>query len=108
MGVAQSQDELNHVIELARTIPDVKRVVSYVKFAGRDNELNDAAYEPVPPQGPAAQPVSIDSEPVYNSSGENAYSNDYGSPTSLRPEDNMQPSYNDGAIESEELPSSGY
>jgi osmotically-inducible protein OsmY len=34
MGIAQNQTELNHVIEKARTIPDVKRVVSYVKLAG--------------------------------------------------------------------------
>jgi len=34
MGVAQDQAELNRVIERARTIPDVKRVVSYVKMAG--------------------------------------------------------------------------
>lgn len=34
MGVALSQAELNRVIETARTIPDVKRVVSYVKFVG--------------------------------------------------------------------------
>ena len=34
MGVAQSQGELNRVMELARTIPDVNQVVSYVKFAG--------------------------------------------------------------------------
>ncbi|MCD8571757.1 MAG: BON domain-containing protein, partial [Alphaproteobacteria bacterium] len=36
MGVAQNEVELNHVIEKARTIPDVKRVVSYVKIAGED------------------------------------------------------------------------
>lgn len=34
LGVAQSQAELNRVTEIARTIPDVKRVVSYVKMAG--------------------------------------------------------------------------
>ena len=34
MGVAQNQAELNRVIETARTIPDVKRVVSYVKLVG--------------------------------------------------------------------------
>lgn len=34
MGVAQNQAELSRVIETARTIPDVKRVVSYVKIAG--------------------------------------------------------------------------
>ena len=32
MGIAQDQAELNRVIERARTIPDVKRVVSYVRM----------------------------------------------------------------------------
>jgi osmotically-inducible protein OsmY len=35
IGTAQSQAELNRVIEIARTIPDVRRVVSYVKLAGK-------------------------------------------------------------------------
>lgn len=34
MGVAQNQTELNRVIGIARTVPDVKQVVSYVKLAG--------------------------------------------------------------------------
>lgn len=34
MGVARNQAELNRVLEKARTIADVKRVVSYVKMAG--------------------------------------------------------------------------
>ncbi len=34
MGVAQNQEELNIVIETARTISGVKQVVSYVKLAG--------------------------------------------------------------------------
>lgn len=34
MGVSQSQEELNEVIEHARTIPNVVRVVSYTKPAG--------------------------------------------------------------------------
>lgn len=34
MGVAQNQEELNRVIGIARTIPDVKQVVSYVKMVG--------------------------------------------------------------------------
>lgn len=41
MGVAQNQKELNHVIEVARTIPHVKQVVSYVKMAGES--VADAA-----------------------------------------------------------------
>ena len=35
IGAAQNRLELNRVIETARTIPDVKRVVSYVKLVGK-------------------------------------------------------------------------
>ena len=34
MGVAQSQQEIETVMDLARTIPNVSQVVSYVKLAG--------------------------------------------------------------------------
>ena len=34
MGVAMSEQELNRVTQLARTIPNVKQVVSYVKMVG--------------------------------------------------------------------------
>lgn len=34
MGVAMSESELNTVMSLARTIPNVKQVVSYVKMVG--------------------------------------------------------------------------
>lgn len=34
MGVAQNQQELDRVIEIARTIPNVRQVVSYVKMRG--------------------------------------------------------------------------
>jgi osmotically-inducible protein OsmY len=34
MGVAMSQRELDRVIQIARTIPNVKQVVSYVKMVG--------------------------------------------------------------------------
>ncbi len=47
MGIAQGQKELNRVIEIARTIKDVKQVVSYVKFVGEENALNaDSGYRP--------------------------------------------------------------
>lgn len=62
MGVAQNQQELNHVIEKARTISGVKQVVSYVKLAGeplaQETEQNTA---PPPPK----------SEPVYNETNSN-------------------------------------
>jgi len=38
MGVAMSQKELNTVMDLARTIPNVKQVVSYVKMVGEPIE----------------------------------------------------------------------
>lgn len=50
MGVAQSQTELNRVIETARTISGVKQVVSYVKLAGEPFSKTRDAGEPVRPQ----------------------------------------------------------
>lgn len=49
MGVAQGQQELDRVIETARTIPNVKQVVSYVKMAGE--KVSEA-----PPAGTMTQP----------------------------------------------------
>ena len=36
MGAAQNQAELNRVIEIARTISNVKQVISYVKMIGEE------------------------------------------------------------------------
>lgn len=46
MGLAQSQSELNRVIETARTIPDVRQVVSYVKMSA--NPTNPDPNEQTP------------------------------------------------------------
>lgn len=56
MGVAQNQEELNRVIETARTISGVKQVVSYVKLAGEPiknskviaEDSSDSISEPQP------------------------------------------------------------
>lgn len=45
IGAAQNQAELNRVIEIARTISNVKRVVSYVKLVGKD--ISDSMDMPV-------------------------------------------------------------
>lgn len=45
IGVAQNQAELNRVIEIARTISNVKRVVSYVKLVGKN--ISDSMDVPV-------------------------------------------------------------
>lgn len=58
MGYAQSQLELNDVIEHARTIPDVKQVVSYVKLVGTDEAEEVSAQQVAPAQSR--------SQPVYN------------------------------------------
>lgn len=46
MGIAQNQDELNQVIQIARTTKNVKQVVSYVKLAGTPTETG------TPPSNP--------------------------------------------------------
>lgn len=58
MGVAINQKELNHVIETARTISGVKKVVSYVKLAG---EPLEAAQQPAT----ADDVVTTEPAPVY-------------------------------------------
>ena len=86
MGVAQSREELNRVVERARTTSGVERVVSYVKIAGEDiAPTADAStqtkqapvmtpvYDPDPmvssaPDGEtagSAQPVQADPLPLY-------------------------------------------
>lgn len=45
IGAAQNQAELNRVIEVARTISNVKRVVSYVKLVGKN--ISDSMDMPV-------------------------------------------------------------
>ena len=45
IGAAQNRMELNRVIETARTIPNVKRVVSYVKLVGKS--ISDSTEVPV-------------------------------------------------------------
>lgn len=56
MGTAQNQAELNRVIETARTVPDVKRVVSYVKMSG--SPLSDSPTQAG--QGANMQPVGTE------------------------------------------------
>ncbi|MCK5373659.1 MAG: BON domain-containing protein [Alphaproteobacteria bacterium] len=82
MGFAQDQGELNHVIEIARTIGGVKRVVSYVKLVGVPENREGAQdyqmpYDSSAPvvgdnntaaagvQGANAAPVTWEEESVY-------------------------------------------
>lgn len=47
MGFAQDQGELNHVIQKARTVGNVKQVVSYVKMVGEPEVRNGSEqYQP--------------------------------------------------------------
>lgn len=68
MGIAQDQEELNRVIEVARTIPNVRQVVSYVKMAG---PAGDAALaDPSPePQSQPAEPISYDDSTYKGGAG---------------------------------------
>ena len=78
MGFAQDQGELNHVMGIARTIENVKRVVSYVKLAGTPEVRNgsqdyqqrfdDSTQSSVQPQGQApagGDPITWSTESVY-------------------------------------------
>lgn len=51
MGAAQNQAELNRVVEIARTISNVRQVVSYVKMVGEQPDT-------YVPDGPVAPEVS--------------------------------------------------
>lgn len=84
MGIARHQAELNKVIEIARTIPHVQQVVSYVTLGNA--EANSAPVAPQPQQtrdtqpawdqgysapdnagmssGVAAPPAAVESEPI--------------------------------------------
>lgn len=80
MGFAQNREELNRVIELARTIKGVNGVVSYVKFVGGDSKVSNAPHDDVTYQDtyqdqgysyqqdyyeePASAPYSNNSAPV--------------------------------------------
>ena len=46
MGVSRSQEELDKVVALARTIPGVKQVISYTKPLGQPVEAGGAALTP--------------------------------------------------------------
>ncbi len=99
IGVAQNQAELNRVIETARTIPDVKRVVSYVKVAGKGLADSVQGSESEAPMQPSpvyeAQPLNGD-DMGYDNSG---YSNDnYGAAGGYQAGSGPQP-----LIESEPL-----
>ena len=61
MGVAQSQAELNRVIEIARTIPSVKQVVSYVKFVGQETGRASVVADDEPQKLNSSQPASEES-----------------------------------------------
>lgn len=97
IGVAQNQSELNRVIETARTVPDVKRVVSYVKLAGArisDPITGSSGVAPAPetvstyePQPLMDMPGGYQDAPIssgYDEGYDNQYQDDYSrsAPTS--------------------------
>ncbi|PCK00650.1 MAG: phospholipid-binding domain-containing protein [Zetaproteobacteria bacterium] len=70
MGFAQNQAELNQVIETARTIENVKQVVSYVKLVGTpelapvsNGQMN--AQQQATPAPATGEPIQWNQESVY-------------------------------------------
>jgi osmotically-inducible protein OsmY len=84
MGIAQNQAELNKVIERARTIPDVKQVVSYVKLAGEQIDTYQPDNSGQAQQGQSYQQQDSQGASPYNSSYDR-YGNDYSAPESAGP-----------------------
>ncbi len=72
MGVARSQEELDRVIGLARTIPNVKQVISYVKPLGQqvqtDGSMTAPSWEQGASQGTQMAPIpsSVQREEMMN------------------------------------------
>lgn len=86
IGTAQNQDEVNRVIEKARTIPDVKRVVSYVKLIGKtiSETAESPNYEPAGTYGNG------------NGYQDNGYQNNgYQEPSSMNNDYDMPQGYDD-------------
>jgi osmotically-inducible protein OsmY len=54
IGSARSQDELNHATDLARNVPGVRRVVSYVEVRPGEPPGSQQAESPPPPSAGAA------------------------------------------------------
>ena len=77
LGVSQSQEELNAVIELARSIAGVRQVVSYVKMAGEPKATTGGEPAPAPrvieplenptiiPEAGFYEPAVATDEPVF-------------------------------------------
>ncbi len=92
MGVAQNQAELNRVIERARTIGDVRRVVSYVKLAGEqidDYQPDNAATSSGAPASASGQ-LSADEAAANAAYIDNNPPIDDGAPIQLQPVDRQQ------------------
>jgi osmotically-inducible protein OsmY len=89
MGYAQNQAELNRVMEAARTIPNVKQVVSYVKVLDKTGGADDSALwaedtgvnasgvssgsvagDPVPVTPVPVDPAPVEAVPLDNSAYE--------------------------------------
>jgi len=67
MGIARHQTELERVIGIARTIPHVMQVVSYVKISGErpESEKNPAPIMTGPQDAPPLKADTVESEPLY-------------------------------------------
>jgi osmotically-inducible protein OsmY len=64
IGSARSHDELERVTSYARNIPNVRRVVSYVRLRSGEPAPAQAAGGASPPAAPAATPVAAPEAPT--------------------------------------------
>lgn len=88
MGIAQSQDELNRVTDLASRINDVRKVISYVRVKDPQKGLIDAAPPPESLGAPIVQApphAEVHVEPLPPSEGVVAPSPAPGAPRPMTP-----------------------
>jgi len=104
MGVAQSQEELDRVIEIARKISGVKEVISYVKFLGAPVDASSAL-----PSG-SAQGVAEtmpEAQPEYQNAPTPLASGMYGNESNVdtqAPVSTPYSSSSSSSVQSEVLP----
>jgi osmotically-inducible protein OsmY len=101
MGIAQSEKELKHATDLAREIPHVKQVVSYVKRAGEP--LPGAEVSPQAPAVARAQQPASSMPPAMASAPAEDLLSQPASPRDLQPEDGAQYSLQPQPVQRQKL-----
>lgn len=67
-GIGQNEEEINRVVEIARNVGGVKKVVNHVKIKGQEGEESSAATNATAESSSSSESVSIGDAPIDQSS----------------------------------------